>query len=187
MSQSESQLKSFADVTNSDGIYTLRTIHQHQAAMLILADQKANILIGTIAVVLTVLFTNFYSVTTINDSFLYYALGFLLLEALAMLLSLLVIMPKNNHGKIRTSMGKLSNPLYFGFFVHCSEDEFADHISENLNTNLSSRNLLARDIYQIGQILNRKYRLLKYAYLLAVMGILLLSFTVILSTFSAQV
>ena len=172
-----------SDITNRDGVYTPRTIHQHQTALLILADQKANILIGTIAVVLTILFTNFHNLIQLSDSIRFFALGFLLLEAIAMLLSLMVIMPRNTRISSEMAIHNIPNPLYFGLFINYQEDEFAEHIKTHLSTNLSSRNLLARDIYQIGQILNKKYLLLRYAYFMAVSGILMLALTAILTTF----
>ena len=54
--------------------------------------------------------------------------------------------------------------LFFGNFVNMSSEEF----QETMNELLGNRNLLydnmTRNLYFMGKVLERKYRLLKYSY-----------------------
>ena len=69
----------------------------------------------------------------------------------------------------------MPNPYFFGFFTKFDENEYLDYISGKLKDDKSARELLAKDIYQIGLILRKKYILLKYTYILAFVGVFLLS------------
>ena len=78
-----------------DVIYALRTVHQNQMQLILLADQKANILIGIVAVIFTILFTNTNFLTNISQWLLVPFACFLLVEVMFVVLALLVIFPKN--------------------------------------------------------------------------------------------
>ena len=68
----------------------------------------------------------------------------------------------------------MPNPFFFGFYTRFTEEQYLNYLSGKLRNDAESRELLARDLYQTGQVLLKKYKLLKYTYLLAMIGILLL-------------
>ena len=67
----------------------------------------------------------------------------------------------------------MANPLFFGFYTRYSEAEYTQYLSSILVDDESARVLLIGDMYQIGLILRRKYRLLRMAYISALLGVLL--------------
>jgi hypothetical protein len=169
------------DIHGHDVIYALRTAHQHQSQLLVVADQKANILVGILAVILTIIFTKADVLTHLSGKFSISIACFIVLEVVALILALLVIMPKTIGRLNTTNIENIPNPFFFGFYTRFGEDEYLEYLSRRLNNDKSARYLLGKDLYQIGFVLKRKYVLLKYAYVLAVVGVILLtSSTVVL-------
>lgn len=156
-----------------DVIYTLRTTHQNQTQLLILADQKANVLIGALVVALTILLTRSQISVALNGPMIVPLFMFVALELCAFVLALLVITPKTT-GTIKCkSLQDMPNPLFFGFFTQFSQDQYVDYLTSQLPDNDAARRMLASDLYQIGRVLRRKYIILKYAYLTAALGVIL--------------
>jgi len=167
------------DTNSRNAIYALRTTHQHQSQLLVLADQKANILVGILAVILTIIFTKADFLTNLSGIYIIPIAVFIILEVAALLLALLVIMPKTIGHLHTTKIENIPNPFYFGFFTKFSEDDYVEYLSDTLKDGMSARSLLAKDIYQTGIVLRKKYVLLKYTYILAFVGVLVLASSVV--------
>ena len=163
--------------------YMLRTAQQSFTQLSVAADQKANILVGILAVMLTIMFTKSDLLADISGTFLVPIACFIVLEVAALILALLVIMPKTIGRPNGRGIENIANPFFFGFFTMYSEEEYLGYLSRRMNDNGSARHLLARDLYQTGFVLRKKYALLKYTYLLAVTGIILLALSTVLSLF----
>lgn len=153
-----------------DVIQTLRTAHQNQTQLNLMADQKANILIGTLVLMFTVVFTRLLTLSEFSPQIVLPLAVFVVLELIPIILTTLVLIPKNIGGLKGITIEKMPNPLFFGFFTCFSEKEYTDFIAKNLADNQSAQNFLVKDIYQIGLVLKRKYFLLKLAYLSAMIG-----------------
>jgi len=158
---------------NHDVIQTLRTAHQNQTQLNLMADQKANILIGTLVLVCSVVMTRFLSLTDTNSSELLPLMVFMVLQLIPLVLTVMVLIPKNVINRPSTSINEISNPLFFGLFTQFSETEFLEYLKRVLTSNEAARDLLMKDIYQLGQVLRRKYRLLRLAYLFAMSGVVI--------------
>lgn len=156
---------------NTDVIQTLRTAHQNQTQLNLMADQKANILIGTLALMFTVVITRLLTVA--EDNALWVALlVFIAMQMVSLVLTVMVLIPKNIRSKKTKDISQIQNPLFFGFFTQYSQQQYSDYMHGLLQDNESARQLLINDMYQIGVVLRRKYRLLKWAYIAALLGVL---------------
>ena len=157
-----------------DVIYTLRTAHQNQTQHLLLADQKANVLIGIVAVILTILFTRtgFLSSTDVATRNVFF--GFVAIELIGLFFALLVITPTTIVESRFKSLDDMPNPLFFGFFTRFSQEQYVNHLTDMLTCSAKARELLMVDLYQIGKVLKRKFQLLKLAYFSTVAGFLFL-------------
>lgn len=153
-----------------DVIQTLRTAHQNQTQLNLMADQKANILIGTLVLMFTVIFTRLLTLSEFDKQIILPLTVFIVLELIPIVLTTLVLVPKNIQGLKGVAIENMPNPLFFGFFTSYSEQEYADYMANTLCDNQSAQLFLVKDIYQIGLILKRKYRLLKQAYTSAMIG-----------------
>jgi len=155
-----------------DIIYTLRTIHQNQTQLNLMADQKANILIGLVIIIFTVLLTRIPQFHTFSHDVLISIYLFCAIEVIGLLFALFVIIPKNismNHYK---RIQDMSNPLFCGSFTCFEEDEYVDYLMSNMNSSETAREYLIRDMYQMGLVLRRKFVLIKYAYAFSVAGVI---------------
>ena len=157
---------------DNDVIQTLRTAHQNQTQLNLMADQKANILIGTLVLMFTVVFTRLLTLVEYTEQMIIPIMAFIFLEMIPLVLTTLVLIPKNISGKKITKVEEMPNPLFFGFFTQFSERQYQDHMASILTSNESAREFLVKDIYQIGVILKRKYTLLRMAYIFAMLGVI---------------
>lgn len=155
-------------------ICTLRSAHQNQTRLITLADQKANALIGALALIFTILFANTQQILTLPLISRIAFLGFLIAEIIGIAYALLVIFPKNIKMKKCNTPEEVSNPLFFGAYTQFEEDEYVPYLSEQLSTGDSAHQLLIKDFYQVGTVLKCKYGLLRRAYIMAVSGFIIL-------------
>jgi len=158
---------------SNDVIQTLRTAHQNQTQLNLMADQKANILIGTLVLVYTVVLTRLPSLLTEETIWFWPTVLLMMVQLVPLVLTVLVLIPKNIHGPAGEDIQHIQNPLFFGFFTRYPEAQYVEYLQSQLTDNEQARVLLIKDLYQIGAILRRKYRLLRWAYLTALLGLVL--------------
>lgn len=159
-------------IDDHDVIYTLRTAHQNQTQMLILADQKANIIIGAIVIFLSLSITRYTVLSHYTHLYSTIFLLVLVLEMIALFLCVSVISPRFLWKRNDLPIEKIPNPLFFGFFTNYSEEEYTDFMVKKLFNNQNARELLLRDYYHVGHVLRRKFVMLKFAYLFATSGLI---------------
>ena len=156
-----------------DVIYVLRTTQQHHVMLGMIADQKANIILGAFLIFITV--TQRMNSTSANfDTPLWMLTGFFTLSAL---FALMVIAPRFRN-KLPKSAGNL---LFFGTFSQMGQDEYIKQLNDQLQDNEQARELMMTDIYQIGLVLDKKYKNLRFSYAALATGILssVLTFSVL--------
>ena len=161
------------DNNDRDVIQTLRTAHQNQTQLNLMADQKANILIGTLVLMFTIVFTRLLTLTEFSNQVVLPLAVFIILELVPIILTTLVLIPRNISGLKNIAIEDMPNPLFFGFFTCFTEKQYCDYLAEVLCDNDCAQNFLVKDIYQIGAILKRKYFLLRLAYLFAMIGFII--------------
>lgn len=154
-----------------NAIHMVRTVTTTQLALSQMADQKASILMGATFVVFTIAIGQARS-GSVPLTLLVLAL-FAFLSAMC---AVAAILPSIK-GK---SLGGRPNLLFFGTFSQLSEDEFADRVLAELGDDEHIYRAMLRDIHQNGMVLqNKKYRLLRLAYVLFLTG-LVCSFAIFL-------
>lgn len=148
-----------------DVIYVLRTTQQHHVMLGMIADQKANIVLGAFLIFITVTQSLLEKDTSYNMP-LWFLSGFFTLAAL---FSLMVIAPRFRN---KATLSDSNNLLFFGSFVNMSQEEYIKHLNDNLQDNQQAHHMMMKDIYQLGQVLNKKYKNLRYSYLSLAIGII---------------
>ena len=144
-------------------IQLLRTTQQHHVQLSLMADHKANMLIGATFVVFTLAIGQSHASS--------FSLPLLILAISAFSaagLAAIAVMPAT---KIRA--GANPNMLFFGAFSKGSEEEFKEHLlANNLGSQEQVYRTMMRDIYQMGVVLERKkYRYLGLAYRVFLLGL----------------
>ncbi|ASK88610.1 Pycsar system effector family protein [Sphingorhabdus sp. SMR4y] len=148
-----------------DAVYALRTTQQHHVQLSMMADHKANMLIGATFIVFTL------AIGQSRTGDLSIPLMILAIAAFCSAgLAAIAVMPAFTPRK-----GGPTNILFFGGFTSLSEEEFIERLlSEEFETQESVYRAMLRDIYQMGTILGRKkYRFLGWAYRVFLTGLTL--------------
>ena len=156
-----------------DIIHTLRTAQQHQVNLSMIADQKANIIIGFALIFFSVIQSQIFSKEFDEHIYFWPLTALSLTVFVSFFVAILVVLPRFKRGQAYSHPDQMPNPLFFGFFASFSQAEFTDYMMETLNNNEAARRLMIQDLYQIGAVLKKKYELLRYSYMSLAVGALL--------------
>ena len=157
-------------------IQALRTTQQHHVQLSLMADHKANMLIGATFIVFTL------AIGQSQSGEMSIPLMILAIAAFASAgLAAVAVMPSFTPRK-----GGPTNLLFFGGFSGLSEEEFVERLlSEKFENQESVYRAMLRDIYQMGMVLGRKkYRFLGWAYRVFLIGLTLAFVTYIYEQFA---
>ena len=138
-----------------NAIHLVRTLQQLNLSLSQMADQKASILMGATFVVFTI------SIGQAGKQGVTAAILILAFFAfLSAMLAVFAILPS-----VSPKPSDNPNILFFGNFTAMTETEFADAVIRGLHSDEDIYRMMLKDIYQNGQVLQRKkYRYLGYAY-----------------------
>jgi Family of unknown function (DUF5706) len=163
-----------ADGFSIQAIHLVRTAVQANMTLSQMADQKASILMGAAFIVFSIAVGQ-ASKGSVPAPLLVMAC-FAFVSAFC---AVMAIVPSIRPVKVPLDK---QNIMFFGCFAELSEDEFVDTVLPRLRADETVFRTMLRDIYQNGQVLQKKkYRFLKYAYLTFLAG---LTFTLL--TFLVQ-
>ena len=148
-----------------NGIHLVRTSQQMQLQLSQMADQKASMLMGATFVVFTL------AVGQVRAGAMTVPIIILAISAfVSAILSVLTVLPKTHvhDGPVRED----DNLLFFGIFTAMDERVWADMIIDQLEQDETICRTMLRDLYQNGQVLQRKkYKYLGYAYRIFLAGL----------------
>src|SRR5437868_9277556 len=160
----------------SKGIQTmLRLTSENHLKLSDMADRKANILISVnaiiISVILGVLFRKLEEVP-------YYTIPTILFLAVAVttiVLSIMATRPMVSGGTFTEQdiLDKKTNLLFFGNFHRATFEQYDVAMKDMMRDTDYLYDSLLRDIHTLGTVLGRKYRLLRLAYNIFMIGIVL--------------
>jgi len=148
---------------SSEVIVAMRTVQQSQVQLNVLADQKANINIGFTLLFLSLSQSSMVADATTEGVARWGVVLVTVLIATSLTLALLVVSPRTNRLRIREPK-QMGNPFYFGMFTQLDQDTYVDYMLSHLKQDKQARRMLLVDVYQIGHVLKRKYRLLRFSY-----------------------
>ena len=159
MNESESERRR---VFSAQAIHLVRTTQQINVSLSQMADQKASILMGATFVVFTI------SIGQVRAGGFALPLVILaLFSFVSALLAVYAVLPAT-----KPASGGDRNILFFGTFTELTEQAFADEVLDRLETDEAVFRTMLRDIYQNGQVLQRKkYRFLGLAYRVFLLGL----------------
>ena len=163
---------------SNHAIHLVRTSQQMVLTLSQMADQKASILMGATFVVFTI------SVGQVRNGEVPWAVGVLALFAfVSALCAVFAVLPSISGPKSAKLNDNKPNKLFFGFFVHTPEEEWVDDMLEELKADETVFRTMLHDIYQNGQVLQRK----KYKYLALAYKTFMVGLTLTLITFAVEV
>lgn len=151
----------------SRGIETMfRTAYRNHINLSQIADSKANIMISINAILMSIV-VSFISTRLQEDVWLLIPAGVMLVTSLvAIIFAILGARPKvtSKYYSLEDVRRNEANILFFGNFVNMPLKEFATGMHELMDDWDKLYDSMINDLYSLGQVLQRKYRLLWLSY-----------------------
>jgi hypothetical protein len=141
-----------------------------------IADTKANILLSVNAIIVSLALSNLLpKLDNPSNSHLFVpTIIFIAFTVASIILSILATRPNVTEGKFTKEdvANKKVNLLFFGNFHQMKLDDFEWGISEMMTDREYLYGSLTKDLYFLGLVLNRKYKILRITYTVFMIGII---------------
>jgi hypothetical protein len=165
-----SEANSFA----SKGIQTmLRLTSENHLKLSDMADHKANILISVNAIIISVILGVLMRKLEEDAYLTIPTIIFLVVAVTTIVIAILATMPKVTGGNFSEQdvMNKKTNLLFFGNFYKAPFDKYDKAMRTMMHEPDYLYGSLIKDIYNLGVVLGRKYKLIRLAYYIFMIGI----------------
>lgn len=151
-----------------------------------IADNKANTLISVNAIIISIVLSALFPKLDSNPFLFYPGMSFLFFTIVTIILAILSTIPNVNRGVItkKEVLAKKGNLLFFGNFFKMGLDEYEWSMKELMNDKEYLYDSLSRDLYFLGKVLHKKYKLLRLAYYSFVIGLITTSIIFVTSILS---
>ncbi len=180
----KAQLKAkYKDESPDRGIQTFyRTALRNHMKLSDIADTKANIMLSVNAIIISLVLSNLISKLDNNNYLIIPTAIFVLFSAITMILAVVATRPNVTRGEFTKEdvEKKKVNLTFFGNFHKMELEQYEWAIDELLKDRNYVYKSLTKDLYFLGKVLDRKYRILRLTYTIFVAGtiISLISFAV---------
>lgn len=159
------------------GIQTLfRVTLKNHLTLSDIADTKANILLSVNAIIISLALSNLIPKldNPSNDYLIYPTVIFVLFSVVSMVLAVLATRPNVTQGEFTKEDvdQKKVNLLFFGNFHKMGLKEYEWAINELIKDRDYIYSSLTKDLYFLGLVLNRKYKLLRWTYTIFMIGMI---------------
>lgn len=157
------------------GIQTmLRLTSENHMRLSEMADNKANILISVNAIIISVILSVLIRKIEVDRHLAIPTMIFLTSSLATIVLAILSTRPKITNGNFTRDqvLNRQTNLLFFGNFHKVNLDEYKWGMSTMMRDPNYLYGSLVDDIYYLGKVLARKYRLVRIAYNIFMIGII---------------
>ncbi|MCB0398388.1 MAG: HD domain-containing protein [Winogradskyella sp.] len=158
------------------GVQTFyRTALRNHIKLSDIADTKANILLSVNAIIISVVLANLISKLDTNPYLTWPTVIFLFFCVVSMVLSIIATRPNVTSGEFTKEDVKNQevNLSFFGNFHKMELKEYEWAIMEMVKDKDYIYKALTKDLYFLGKVLERKYRLLRITYTVFMLGIII--------------
>lgn len=157
------------------GVETMfRTTSANHIRLSAMADSKANIMISVNAIIISVLLSVLLRKLEDYPNFIIPSIIFLCTGVTTIVFSVLATRPNVTSGKFTLDdiRSKKSNLLFFGNFHQMTYQDYEDGMETIMQNGEYLYSNMIHDIYNLGVVLGRKYKLLRFAYNTFMFGII---------------
>jgi predicted metal-dependent HD superfamily phosphohydrolase len=178
MARKEQLKAKFKNESPERGIQTMfRVTMRNHLKLSDIADTKANILLSVNAIIISLVLANLLPKldNPTNDYLLYPTAIFILFSIASMILSILATRPNVTSGQFSKEdvTQKKVNLLFFGNFHKMELKDYEWAIQELIKDKKYVYTSLTKDLYFLGVVLDRKYKLLRWTYTIFMIGMIL--------------
>ncbi len=172
------------------GIETMfKSTYDNHISLSAIADNKANMMISLNAIIMSIIITYLGTKSSIigaeftRNPILMIPVGILLATSLASVISAIIsAQPEVTSFRLRPNKltSRRINLLFFGNFTKIPLEDFQSGMHDIMRDKNALYNNMITDIYYLGDVLSKKYRLLRISYTIFMIGIILtvLSFVI---------
>lgn len=159
------------------GIQTLfRVTLKNHLTLSDIADTKANILLSVNAIIISLVLSNLITkLDNPSNAYLIYPTAiFVFFSVVSMILAVLATRPNITSGEFTKEdvKNKKVNLLFFGNFHKMKLEDYQWAINELIKDKDYIYSSLTKDLYFLGLVLNRKYKILRWTYTVFIIGII---------------
>ncbi len=168
------------------GIETMfRTQYPMHVDLSSLADAKANIMISINGIMVSILLASISPKIDSNPWLIFPTSTLLVGCLISLVFAILAALPRVNRHEISLAdvREERANILFFGNFTRLSKREYLIGMTEMLNDKTRLYTSMMSDIYALGGVLDRKFRLLRISYL-AFMVALIIGVTLFIGVYT---
>ncbi|HVG12579.1 MAG TPA: Pycsar system effector family protein [Flavisolibacter sp.] len=165
-----------ADKNTERGVQTMfRTTSTNHFELSTLADGKANIMISVNAIIISVVLTILIVRLPYYPNYILPTIVLMATCLGAMIFAILATRPSINSGVFNEDdiRAKKTNLLFFGNFHQMKLEEYEWGMNELLKDKEYLYNSMIKDIYFLGVVLAKKYKLLRISYTIFMFGLIL--------------
>jgi HD superfamily phosphodiesterase len=158
----------------SRGIQTmLRLASENHLELSNMADGKANILISVNAIIISVILSVLIRRLEVDKHLTIPTIIFLSFSVITIVIAILATRPKVTEGRFTKNdiISKKTNLLFFGNFHKSSLEEYQWAMGILMQDKDYLYGSLIKDVHQLGVVLGRKYKLIRIAYNIFMIGI----------------
>lgn len=142
-----------------------------------IADTKANILLSVNAIIISLVLANLIPKldNPSNTYLIYPTIVFLIFSIISMVLSILATRPNVTSGEFNKKdvENKKVNLLFFGNFHKMKLEDFEWAMGEMMQDKDYLYSSMTKDLYFLGKVLNKKYKILRTTYTFFMVGMVL--------------
>lgn len=140
-----------------------------------IADTKANILLSVNAIIISLVLANLLSKLDTNPFLVVPSAIFVVSSMITMILAVIATRPNVTRGEFTKEdvENKSVNLTFFGNFHRMELKQYQWAIEELLKDRDYVYSSLTKDLYFLGKVLDRKYRILRWTYTIFVAGIII--------------
>ncbi len=156
------------------GIETLfRTQYPMHVDLSALADSKSNIMISINGIIVSLLIASIAPGIDANPWLILPTISLLLGCLVSLVYAIFAAMPRVNRNAISLDdvRANRANILFFGNFVYLNKSDYIKGMSEMLQDKNDLYTSMMTDIYALGGVLDRKFRLLRVSYIAFTIGL----------------
>ena len=140
-----------------------------------IADNKSNILISLNGIIISLALATLVSKFKQEPAIIVPTIIFILFSLSTIVLAILSTRPNISSGKFTREdiKQKKVNLIFFGNFYNMNLEEYEWAVDEMINDDPYLYSTLTKDQYSLGKVLAKKYRLLRWAYNVFMMGLVI--------------
>jgi len=152
-----------------------RTSYRTHVDLSGIADNKSNMMISINGIIISIIIASISPKIDSNPWLLVPTAILLLTCLLSMIYAVRAARPRVSNEKITLEQvrNNSTNLLYFGNFHTLTRDEFVEGIEELMINRERLYDTMARDLYGLGSVLAKKYDLIRVAYTIFMVGLVL--------------